>query len=80
MNDLEKYKNFIITKNTEYVLFNVDLIGRYLEKIRDLRNHKYAKYFKNDIKKYEKIISKLEKENNELVNEIEEVKELKAEV
>lgn len=77
MNDLEKYKNFIITKNTENVLFNVDLIGRYLEKIRDLRNHKYAKYFQNDVEKYEKTISELEKENKELINEIDKVKEMK---
>lgn len=77
MSKLEQYKNLVITTNTETILSNIDLIQKYYEKISRLKKHKYAEYFQNDIKRYEKNIDKLNKENEILLKEIEKVKELK---
>lgn len=77
MSKLEQYKNLVIITNTETILSNIDLIQKYSEKISRLKKHKYAEYFQNDIKRYEKNIDKLNKEDEILLKEIEKVKELK---
>lgn len=77
MNKLEEYKNLVITTNTETILANIDLIQKYSEKISRFKNHQYKQYFLNNIKRYEEIIDKLNQEDEILLKEIEEVKEMK---
>ena len=77
MSKLEQYKNLVITTNTETILANIDLIQKYYGKISRLKNHKYKQYFLNNIKRYEEIIDKLNQEDEILLKEIEEVKEMK---
>ena len=77
MNKLEEYKNLVITTNTETILANIDLIQKYSEKISRFKNHQYKQYFLNNIKRYEEIINKLNQEDEILLKEIEEVKEMK---
>ena len=77
MSKLEQYKDLVITTNTETILANIDLIQKYYEKISRLKNHQYKQYFLNNIKRYEEIIDKLNQEDEILLKEIEEVKELK---
>lgn len=77
MNKLEQYKNLVITTNTETILANIDLIQKYSEKISRFKKHTYSYLFKDNIKKYEKIINELNQEDEILLKEIEEVQELK---
>lgn len=77
MSKLEQYKNLVITTNTETILANIDLIQKYSEKISRFKNHQYKQYFLNNIKKYKEIIDKLNQEDEILLKEIEEVKEMK---
>lgn len=77
MSKLEQYKNLVITTNTETILANIDLIQKYSEKISRFKNHQYKQYFLNNIKRYEEIIDKLNQEDEILLKEIEEVKEMK---
>lgn len=77
MNKLEQYKNLVITTNTETILANIDLIQKYSEKISRFKNHQYKQYFLNNIKRYEEIIDELNQEDEILLKEIEEVKEMK---
>ena len=77
MSKLEQYINLVITTNTETILANIDLIQKYSEKISRFKKHQYKQYFLNNIKRYEEIIDKLNQEDEILLKEIEEVKEMK---
>ncbi len=76
---LEKRIDDIIN-NTEWLFFqNIDLIGKYVEKISRLENNENAQYFQNEIERYNNIIKDLKIENDEYLKEIDNLKILKLE-
>lgn len=76
---LEKRIDDIIN-NTEWLFFqNIDLIGKYVEKISRLENNENAIYFQNEIERYNNIIKDLKIENEEYLKELDNLKILKLE-
>lgn len=74
---LEKRVDNIINNTEELFFQNIDLIGKYTEKISKLENGENAQYFQREINRYNEIIKDLEAENEEYIQDIEGLKALK---